>query len=148
MNTHEIISQIGSCESMCEAGRAATAYFLELCQSDPSHVSPVRRFRMRDIRDCHHDLERTYLVRIFAIFEVTLRAFWERTSGRQSRLGAARLMDRIASRCRMPADHLARAHGVREFRNALVHGGGGRSLPLGAARSYLCKFLSNLPREW
>jgi hypothetical protein len=147
MNTHEIIAQIRSCEGMCEAGRAATAHFLEVCRSDPSHLSPVRRFRLRDIRDCHHDLERTYLVRMFAVFEVTLRDFRQRASGRQSHLAATHLMDRIASRYRIPADHLARAHRVREFRNTLVHGGGSRSLALGAARSYLCKFLSNLPRE-
>ncbi len=148
MNTYEVISQIRSCESMCEGGRAATAHFLEVCQSDPSHVSPVGRFRIRDIRACHYDLERTYLVRMFAIFEVTLRGFWERVSGRRSRLAATRLMDRIASRYRMPADHLAHAHKVREFRSTLVHGGGSRSLALRHAASHPCRFLSNLPREW
>ena len=148
MNTYEVISQIKSCESMCEAGRAATLYFLQVCQSDPSHVFPVGRFRVRDILACHHDLERTYLIRMFAIFEVTLREFWERASGRRSRLAATRLMDRIASRYRMPVDHLARAHRVREFRNTLVHGGGSRSLSLRDAKSHLCRFLSNLPREW
>ncbi len=50
MNTHEIIQQIRSCESMCKAGKAATAYFLEVCRSDPSHVPSTKDFRVRDIR--------------------------------------------------------------------------------------------------
>jgi len=148
MNTREIISQIRSCESMCAAGKAATAHFLKVCQSDPSHIPPVARFRVRDIRDCHHDLERTYLVRMFAIFEVTLREFRTRISGRRSHPTVTQLMDGIAARCRMPVDHLTLAHAVREFRNTLVHGGGSGSVTLDEARSHLCRFLSNLPRQW
>ncbi len=148
MNTDEIILQIRSCESMCEAGRAATAHFLQVCQSDPSRIPRVGRFRLRDIRDCYQDLERTYLVRMFAVFEVTLREFWERVAGRRSHPSVTQLMDRIAARCRIPDDHLTLAHGVREFRNTLVHGGDRRTLALGEARRHLCRFLSNLPREW
>ena len=148
MKTHEIIQQIRSCESMCEAGRVATAYFLEVCRSDPSYVRSMGNFRMRDIRACHNDLERTYLVRMFAVFEMTLREFWERAAGRRSHPAVSRLMDRIALRCSMSIDHLERAHSVRDFRNTLVHGGRSESVTLGDARSYLCRFLSNLPREW
>lgn len=148
MNTHEIISQIRSCESMCEAGKAATAHFLEVCQSDPLHIPSAARFRIRDIRDCHNDLERTYLIRMFAIFEGTLREFWTYISGRRSRPTTTQLIDRIATRRRMPVDHLTRTHAVRESRNALVHGGGGRSVTIEEARSHLCRFLSNLPRQW
>ena len=148
MNTDEIILQIRSCESMCEAGRAATAHFLQVCQSDPLRIPSVGRFRLRDIRDCHDDLERTYLVRMFAVFEITLREFWERVAGRRSHPSVTLLMDRIASRCRIPDHHLTLAHAVREFRNTLVHGGGRRTLALGEARSHLCRFLANLPREW
>jgi hypothetical protein len=57
-------------------------------------------------------------------------------------------MDRVALRCNIPVDRLVQAQVVREFRNTLVHGGSGESVTLGDARSYLCKFLSNLPREW
>jgi hypothetical protein len=148
MNTHEIMSQIRSCESMCEAGKAATAHFLEVCQSDPAQIPPVARFRVRDVRDCHNDLERTYLIRMFAVFEVTLREFWMHVVGRRSHPPVTRVMDGIAARCRMPVGYLTLAHTVREFRNTLVHGGGGRSVTLDEARSHLCRFLSSLPREW
>lgn len=148
MNTHEIIRQIRSCESMCAAGKAATAHFLEVCQTDPSHIPRVARFRLRDIRDCHNDLEQTYLIRMFAVFEVTLREFWAHVDGKRSHPTVTRLMDRIAVRCRIPVGHLVLAHIVREFRNTLVHGGRSRSVTLDEARSHLCRFLSSLPREW
>ncbi len=148
MNTHKIIQQIRSCESMCKAGKAATAYFLEVCRSDPSHVPSTGDFRVRDIRACHDDLERTYLVRMFAIFEVTLREFWDRAARRRSHPSVNRLMDRVALRCNVAIDHLERAHSVRGFRNTLIHGGASEFVTLADARSYLCGFLSNLPREW
>jgi hypothetical protein len=85
---------------------------------------------------------------MFALFETTLREFWERAAQRRTHPTVNRLMDRIALRCNMTVDHLARAHSVREFRNTLVHGGTSQGVTLGDARSYLCRFLSNLPREW
>lgn len=148
MKTHEIIRQIRSCESMCEAGKAATAHFLEVCLSDPTRIPSTGNFHIRDIRACHDDLEHTYLVRMFAIFEMTLREFWERAARRRGHPSVSRLMDRVALRCNVAVDHLALTHSVREFRNALVHGGRRESVTLGDARSYLCRFLSNLPREW
>jgi len=148
MKTHEIIEQIRSCESMCEAGKAATAHFWEVCLSDPTRIPATGNFRMRDIRACHDDLERTYLVRMFAIFEMILREFWQRVARKRSHPPVNQLLDRIAVRCHVSIEHLARAHSVREFRNALVHGGRGEPVTLGDARSYLCRFLSNLPRQW
>ncbi|MBM4029538.1 MAG: hypothetical protein FJ280_29690 [Planctomycetes bacterium] len=148
MKTDEIIRQIRSCESMCEAGRAATAYFLEVCRSDPSLIPPTGNSRLRDIHACHDDLERTYLVRMFAIIEMALREFWRRAAARRSHPAVNRLMDRIALRCNIAVDHRTRAQSVRGFRNTLVHGGTGKSVTLGDARSYLCGFLSNLPRDW
>lgn len=148
MKTTDMIQRVRSCESMYEAGRAATAHFLKTCQSDPSHIVSAACFRVRDIRNCHDDLEHTYLIRMFTIFEAALRAFWKHTSGKRSRPKASWLLNRIGATCYMPADHLLGAHGVREFRNTLVHGGTSKAMRLGEARSYLCKFLSNLPREW
>ena len=148
MKTRDKILQLESCESRYKAARAATTYFLRACQSDPSHLSSAAGFRVRDIRDCHDDLEHTYLIRMFTIFEATLRAFWKHHFGRKSRPRVSLLMDRIAARSYMRSDHLHIAHKVREFRNTLVHGGTSKTVGLGEARSHLCKFLSNLPREW
>ncbi len=148
MKTYEIIRQIRSYESMCEAGKAATVHFLRACLSDPTCIPAIGNFRVRDIRACHGDLEHTYLIQMFAVFETTLRQLWERVSRKTSHPSARQLMDRLVLRCNMPIDHVAKAHAVREFRNTLVHGGRRESLTIGDARSCLCKFLSGLPREW
>jgi hypothetical protein len=37
---------------------------------------------------------------------------------------------------------------ISQIRNTLVHSDDSRSLALGEARRHLCRFLSNLPREW
>lgn len=148
MKTDQLIRQVRSYESMYAAGRAATAHFLKTCQSDPSHIPSAACFRVRDIRDCHDDLEYTYFIRMFTAFEGGLRTFWKRRLGKRSHPRVSRLMDRIAATCYMPARYLSNAHSVREFRNALVHGGVRQPVQIQEARSYLCKFLSNLPRQW
>ena len=148
MKTRDAIEQLKACESMYEAGRAATIHFLRTCQSDPSHIPSAAGFRMRDILACRNDLEHTYLIRMFTFFEATLQTFWQRYSGKKSPQTVNWLMNRIAARRYMPSNHLHDAHGVRQFRNALAHNGNSRTLSLAEARSHLCKFLSNLPREW
>jgi len=148
MNTRDRMLEIKSCEQMCDAGRAATEYFLRVCDSDPSQMPKEMTFSVSDIRACHEDLERTYLVRLFALFEATIRDYWGRGCGKKSHPLVGTLLDRIASRCYMRYDVLSNAHVVRNYRNLLVHGGVAKPVTLSEARGHLCTFLSYLPREW
>ena len=148
MKTRDAIERLKACESMYEAGRAATTYFFNICESDPSHIPSAAGFRVQDILACRNDLEHTYLIRMFAFFEATLRTFWQQHSGKKSSQTVYRLMNRIASQRYMPFSLLNNAHGVREFRNTLIHGGTSKAVGLAEARSHLCRFLSNLPQEW
>jgi len=148
MKTQDRILQIKSCEQMCYAGKAATAHFHKICHSGPSQLSKELTFRLHDIRECHEDLEKTYLVRLFAVFEVTVRDYWREGCGRKSHPLVRTLLDRVASQSFMQYDVLSNAHAVRDYRNFLVHGGAAISLTLSEARGYLCTFLSYLPREW
>jgi hypothetical protein len=138
---------ISSLEQMCYAGKAATAYYYITCEARPDVVrgSP---FRIRDIRECNRDLEGTYLVRMFAEFERQLRDCWERHFNRSTRPMMEVLVDRLASRCHMQYGVLSNVHSVREYRNSLVHGGAAAPLTLAESRSYLCRFLADLPRTW
>ena len=133
---------------MFRAGHAAVSRYHTECQRNPSLV-PTNAFHPRDIRDCRDGLEDTYLVRMFADFEQTLRDYWQNVRGRKSRPSVSVLVGNIAAYCYVHEDNLARVHEVREYRNALVHGG---KLPpkvlLAAARSPLCRFLSHLPLVW
>ncbi len=126
---------------------AITRYYAQ-CMSDPTLVDE-QAFTPSDIRDSRDNIGDIYLVRMFADFEQTLRHCWQSSFRRNSHPMARVLVDSIAARSYVPADSLARVHEVRNYRNALVHGG---ELPpkvsLAMARGYLCRFMSYLPREW
>jgi hypothetical protein len=147
MKTQEKIREIKTYEQICYAGMAATAHFLKCCQSDRALLLSLS-FGEKDVRDCHDDLEATYLIRIFAVFEMTLREYWRTGCGKQSHPTVEILLNRIASRRHVEMNLLDNAHAVRDARNNLVHGGQTPPLPLSQARAHLCRFLAKLPFEW
>ena len=130
------------------AAKASAAYFHVVCLANPTLVEG-KGFRIRYIRDCCSELEDTYLIRAFAEFEVTLRDFWENGRGRATRPEAKSMIASLTSHLRVRPDDLDNVHAVREYRNALIHGG---VLPakvtLPAAQKYLCLFVSRLPKDW
>jgi hypothetical protein len=148
MNIRDTMNHIKDCVDRCTAGKVATAHYLTLCQTDPNLVPKRNVFPIRAIRDCHDDLENTYLVRTFAVFEATLRDYWRRVMRRRTHPPARVIMNSIAARRRVQADVLDRAHAVRDFRNSLVHGGVAAPVTLPQARNYVNRFLANLPPEW
>ena len=149
MRAFQSIEEIKSYENMFYAGRQATAYYYGVCLSDPNLLPKNTTFRVRDILECHEDLEHTYLIRIFTVFERTIRQHYVEQIVRRNRHPHVKfVLDRVASNCYVRSDVHERAHKVREFRNSLVHGGATIALTFSEARSYLCTFLSNLPRGW
>ncbi|MCX7044654.1 MAG: hypothetical protein NTX50_04085 [Candidatus Sumerlaeota bacterium] len=147
MNPKQKFERIIACEQMCNAGMVATAYYFSLCQTQPELLDKSL-CRIKDFQDCHQDLETTYLIRIFAEFEATLRDYWENACSRQKRPIMEMLMNRIISRCQVWPAVAEKAHMVREYRNSLMHGGAAAPVTLSEARSYLCQFLSHLPYTW
>ncbi len=107
----------------------------------PDGVSPA------DVGDAIQNLEATYVIRLCAEFEDRLRQFWTATV-RQNHPPMEVLLDRVAARVSVRSPELERAHRVRKYRNSLVHGGTVDVVTLQEARSYLCKYLESLPREW
>jgi hypothetical protein len=105
----------------------------------------------RDIVACARNLERTYVIRVYASFEAALRDYWQSPRGcrRSTEPPAGRLIQSIAARRRVDAATVQRANEVREYRNDLVHGGSpALRLTLQECRSFLCRFVSYLPVEW
>lgn len=101
-----------------------------------------------DIRKASVYLEGTYVIRLFAEFESGLRNFWQ--TYRSTSPPAKDLLDGIAASRRIPNDVLTDAHGVREYRNHLVHERDQRidSIPVSRSRRSLCIFFSFLPPKW
>lgn len=148
MNTFTALQNLKALESHCYAAKEATAHYLQECESNRIEFLPG--FQIRDVRDCHDNLEDTYILRLFAEFEVTLRTYWSRAVKRQkpTKPPVSRLLDSLGSRLYVLQDDLNRAHAVRAYRNTIIHGGEASPVTLSEARSYLCTFMSNLPREF
>lgn len=139
---------MNSCTRMCEGAKAAAEWYFRAGGPDRDS-GRIPAFSPRDLRDCVLDLEPTYLVRLFAVFETTLRDYWANAIGRRTRPSVRDLVDGLAvGAC--PRELHARVHEVRTYRNRLVHGGQAPP-PIGLkeAKSSLCKFLHLcLRREW
>ncbi len=147
MKRRDCFAIIESLEQMCHAGKAATAYYFKVCQNDPGVMGKVS-FRHRDIRDCHSDLEDTYIVRIFAEFEGQLRDCWKNHFGRPTNPWMKDLVDSVAGRCSTPVGVVKEVHKVRDYRNSLIHGGTAVPVMLADSRKYLLKYLGDLPHVW
>jgi hypothetical protein len=98
---------------------------------------------------CLRNLERTYFVRLFALFEESLRDVWEKSFGKTTSPKCVHLLKGCAARTGMKPDTLlAEVHEVREFRNYVVHGTPAPVVTLAVAKSRLCRFFSWMPESW
>lgn len=103
---------------------------------------------LRDLHQASDHLDGTYVIRLFAEFEMASRLFWE--SRRRTKPAAEQLLNSIAALRKIPNDQVQDVHDVREYRNNLVHGSDEYFVPIAVAdvRHALCHFLSFLPPTW
>jgi hypothetical protein len=104
--------------------------------------------KLQDIANASGRLEGTYIIRLFAEFETSLRLFW--ATIRDTEPPTQHLLEGIAARRGIPPDRLAGAHAVREYRNSLVHerDDGVAPISIAEARGRLCRFFAFLPPTW
>lgn len=110
--------------------------------------------RDRDLLATADQLEGTYTVRLYSVFEAALRSFWVTRSQTEPR--AVDLIKSLTARLHVPDDWAKEVHEVREWRNQLVHDldepeerrGVIAPISLTNVRERLQKFLSRLPEEW
>jgi len=147
-NRLEWLNRVKAVEREHTATRYATDYLLNTVQQNPAILS--RNLRVRDVAEASERLEGTYLIRLFAEFETSLRTFWIVSRKTEPPSRTRDLLDGIGSRRKIPHDAIAHAHQVREVRNNLIHKRDDPVDPISIqlARSYLCSFLSFLPLEW
>lgn len=145
MNTYDVMLKLKKLECHCIAAMEASAHYLIECEAN--RIVSLPGFRVSDVRDCHDDLEDTYLVRLFAEFEQTLRDFWK-AKVRNKKPSVYDLLRSLGGRLHIQNDVVARADAVRDYRNTIIHGGNADPVTLKAARSRLCTYLSNLPRQY
>jgi hypothetical protein len=103
-----------------------------------------------DFRQILENLEATYIVRLFAVFEAGVREVWANRYRRRTAPPMEVLLDSLAARRNIPQEHLTNAHAIRQYRNALLHQASDDIVPItiAQARRCLCTFFSFMPHHW
>jgi hypothetical protein len=147
MYRKDIISQVGHVEREYRAAAVAVSNLLRQSQSNPTLLQSTNIIGA-DLRICRDNLDDTYLVRMFAVFEESLRQMRKKAYRRDSLIKTRDLLNQCAARQHVPSDHLIHVQVVREYRNAVVHGGEAAVVTVPQARAWLCTFLGWMPPEW
>ena len=125
----------------------ATRRLLSQAGDDPTILGRAS-LRFRDAEQAIGNLEGTCLIRCFSEFEAALRKFWGLS--RSTHPPMKDLVNGNASRCKIDDALIVQVHGVREYRNALVHEREEEvaAVALSDARRAFCTFLGRLPPVW
>ena len=110
---HEVMEALNGVVAEHDAARRALGFLLAAAGRDPSLLGSEDP-TFADLRLCLRNLERTYLVRLFALFEENLREVWTLSLERPTEPLAKDLLDGCASRQAIRDDGLLReTHQVR-----------------------------------
>ncbi len=110
--------------------------------------------RAGDLITAEENLEGTYLIRLWAEFETAVRSYYGwLTHDPDTRIVTHDLINSVAGvrRGRAISEDVRRAvHGVRDYRNTLVHARDDPARPIAItdARHNLNTFLCKLPQRW
>lgn len=130
-----------------EVVEAALGLVADLFAKDPTHPA-VRELGLPEIRAAILNREATYTIRMFAECEQGLREAWA-AKGLTTVPPVRDLVEGWAARGTVPDSVREELHRVREYRNAVVHGGEtADALSLADARRALCRFFAHLPPAW
>ena len=150
------LDRLGEVDRQYRLARAAVAALLRAVED--GRVTLTGTERPRALRTLLGDggtagvLERTFHVRLFAVFEEACRRCWTEFVGSdRDRIDVRALLPRLQahSRGRIDAATLAAADAVRAVRNGLVHGGAAAGrVSLAGAKKSLGDFLAGLPDRW
>jgi len=148
-NWHERIKEIE--REYKAAAIAATRLNDEVIQGAAQLNDDIRR----GLRSAVKNLEGTYLVRLFAVFEAALRSYDRARHNDPNRESVASvLIDSIGGRRGMEIPETLRdgAHQVRLLRNFWAHENDripeDATMAIGDAQSRLQKYLARLPESW
>jgi hypothetical protein len=125
--------------------RLAVDRLMKSAQQDPAVLGP---FQTRHFRAASAQLEGTYLIRLFAEFESSLRLFW--AIFRSSQPKTRDLIDGVAALTGVSIAEKFDAHSVRLYRNNLIHEHDDQivAVRLSEARHFLCQFFRRLASRW
>ncbi len=143
------IERVRAVEREHQAAVLAGRLLAEQLRRDPSALGALG-LQQADFRKLLENLESTFLIRMFAESEATLRDAWKNCFGRPTQPPVKDLLDAVSAYRYIPRHVVEAAHEVRQYRNALIHEEteAAESISLAQARRRLCRFLSFLPQHW
>lgn len=120
--------------------------------ANPNYGNP--KWEHKDGAAYRDNLETTYLVRMYAEFEATLRDYWLTHMGRTTRPPMEHLLNQSIPNQQFPRDWIENADEVRKFRNYLVHDFSEEPpddvvrVLIAEAKQHLCRYVSCLEPSW
>ncbi len=143
--SYQHIRQLAIVRSEYKAARASADYILRAWPA-LANESEFQEIPFPQVRGMANNIGDTYIVRLFAEFEVILRAYLPPPPGRADRRRAEYLINRLALRHRIPVGIRDAVHDVRVYRNQLAHNrpGMARVLTFPNASAALNRFLAPL----
>ena len=141
--------RIKAVERQYKTARLAIERLRAQSQNDASIV--LKFPDARNVKETLKNLESTYVVRIFVLFENGMRSYWQsKKPGKKPDMKPP--MNAIGSKCKIPNAILKEAHEVREYRNQIVHqrkpGEAVIYFAMHEVQSRLSKYFDRLPFQW
>src|SRR5260221_89934 len=97
MFRHHVMEALNQVVAEHDAAYRAVTFLLSRAERERTLLRPGDP-TFSDLRTCLRNLERTYLVRLFALFEETLRDIWRISFGKRTEPRAKDLLDGCAAR--------------------------------------------------
>lgn len=147
--------RIKAAEREFQAVRVALDWLLGATPDEAHDVTDARGWgdlALADIYAADRNLDATYLIRMYSVFERAVFSYWRLLPGNAYReVDGQDRLDEVGAACKILTDVTRDAQTVRVHRNSLVHGridDRAAALAFADARGNLLTFLRKLPEVW
>ncbi len=148
-------NRVKAAEREYQAVRVAVDWLLQATPDEVHDIADARGWDDLAAADGYaadRNLDATYLIRMFSVFERAVASFWRSLPGNGGReVEGDLLLEEVGVACRILADVIRNAQEVRIHRNNLVHGrteDHAGAMPFESCRADLQTYLQKLPERW
>jgi hypothetical protein len=144
--------EIGETLAEYKVALAALTRFQEGVRAVQPGFSLPKETQPHHLDQAVEELEGTYLIRMWAVFEAAWVSFWRYRTGNAGQIKAMHLIqwaEGVQAGRKVADDVTDDINRVRLYRNFRVHGDNpAPQVPIGNAKTYLNRHLVKLPDEW
>jgi hypothetical protein len=154
-NRFDWADRIKAAEREYQAVRVAVDWLLGATPDEVHDVTDARGWddlAVADVYAADRNLDATYLIRMFSVFERAVSSYWRLLPGNAGRdVEGNLLLDEVGASCQILTDVTREAQAVRVHRNNLVHrriDDHAAAMAFADARGDLLTYLRELPEVW